>query len=111
MSLGPPRNHGCRISDDWTYKGTRTVVLENELLCVTVLVDKGTDIVEFRYKPLDLDYLLMLLGGIRNPKHDVPSAAFDEPFHDYYSGGWNDTVPSDGPPNVYKGAVFVSTAR
>ncbi|MBV7338139.1 aldose 1-epimerase family protein [Chloroflexi bacterium TSY] len=106
MSLGLPRNHGCRISDDWTYKGMRTVVLENELLRVTVLIDKGTDIVEFRYKPLDLDYLLMLPGGIRNPRHDIPSAAFDEPFHDYYSGGWNDIVPSGGPPNVYKGAVF-----
>jgi len=101
MALGLPRNHGCRISDDWTYKGMRTVILENELLRVVVLVDKGTDIVEFRYKPLDLDYMLLLPGGIRNPAHDVPSAATDLVFLDYYSGGWNEILPSGGPPSTY----------
>jgi len=106
MSLGRPRNHGCRISDEWTFKGMRSLILENELVRITILVDKGTDIVEFRYKPLDLDPMLFLPGGIRNPKHDTPSAYTDEPFHDYYSGGWNDILPSGGPPSSYKGAVF-----
>lgn len=106
MSLGRPRNHGCRISDEWTYKGMRSLILENDQVRITILVDKGTDIVEFRYKPLDLDPLLFLPGGIRNPKHDSPSAYTDEPFHDYYSGGWNDILPSGGAPSSYKGAIF-----
>ena len=74
MSLGQPRNHGCRISDAWTFQGMRTLILENELLRVTVLVDKGSDIVEFRYKPFDLDFLFLSPGGIRNPNRGIVSA-------------------------------------
>ena len=33
--------HGCRISDEWTLRGMRTAVLENELIRVTVLLDRG----------------------------------------------------------------------
>jgi galactose mutarotase-like enzyme len=106
MTLASPRNHGCRISDGWTYKGMRTLVLENELLRVTVLVDKGSDIVEFRYKPRDLDFLLFMPGGIRNPQHGVPSAFTNSPFIDYYSGGWNEILPSGGPAVTYQGASF-----
>ena len=38
------RSHGCRVSDAWTYRGLRTVVLENEVLRVVILIDKGADI-------------------------------------------------------------------
>jgi hypothetical protein len=106
MPLSPARNHGCRISDAWTYKGMRTLVLENELLRVTVLLDKGSDIVEFRYKPRDLDFLLMQPGGIRNPLREPPSAYTDSPFLDFYSGGWNEILPNGGPGVVYEGAAF-----
>lgn len=44
------RNYKCRIREI-IYKGLRTVTLENELIKVTVLADKGTDIIEFLYKP------------------------------------------------------------
>ncbi|NOZ50016.1 MAG: aldose 1-epimerase [Chloroflexi bacterium] len=104
MTFRKPRNHGCRISDDWTYKGMRTVVLENELLRVTILVDKGSDIVEFRYKPLDLDFLHYAPGGIRNPTRETPSAYSTSPFLDFFSGGWNEILPNGGPFVTYKGA-------
>jgi hypothetical protein len=82
----------------------RTLILENELLRVTVLIDKGSDIVEFRYKPLDLDFLILAPGGIRNPNRGLPSAASDAPFLDYYSGGWNEILPNGGPAVSYRGA-------
>ncbi len=104
MSLGQPRNHGCRISDAWTFQGMRTLILENELLRVTVLVDKGSDIVEFRYKPFDLDFLFMSPGGIRNPNRGIVSAPSGGPFLDYFSGGWNEVLPNGGPLVAYKGA-------
>jgi hypothetical protein len=104
MSLGRPRNHGCRISDDWAFKGMRTLVIENELLRVTVLVDRGSDIVEFRYKPLDLDFLYFAPGGIRNPARETPSAYTKDPYLDYFSGGWNEILPNGGPAVMYKGA-------
>ncbi len=106
MSLGKPRNHGCRISDAWTVDGMRTVILENELLRVVVLVGKGTDIVEFRYKPRDLDYLLFMPNGLRNPNKGVVSTPTNGPFLDYYSGGWNDILPNGGPYSTYNGAEF-----
>ena len=90
MSIGQPRNHGCRISDAWTFQGMRTLILENELLRVTVLLDKGSDIVEFRYKPLDLDFLFFAPTGIRNPNRGIVSAPSGGPFLGYFSGGWND---------------------
>ena len=93
----------CRISDDWTYKGMRTVILENELLRVVVITDKGSDIVEFRYKPTDTDFMLMLPQGVRNPLHDTPSAHHKHSFLDYYSGGWNEVVPNGGRLPLFRG--------
>lgn len=104
MTLGRPRNHGCRIADHWTLRGMRAIILENELLRVTVLADKGSDIVEFRYKPQDLDLLFFAPGGIRNPGREPVSAAGASPFLDYFSGGWNEVLPNGGPPVNYKGA-------
>ncbi len=104
MSLGPPRNHGCRVSDAWTVLGMRAIILENELLRVTVLADKGSDIVEFRYKPQDLDVLFSAPGGLRNPNRGLVSAPSAGPFLDYFSGGWNEVLPNGGPLASYKGA-------
>lgn len=104
MTLGLPRNHGCRISDGWKLSGLQTIILENELLRVTVLADKGSDIVEFRYKPLDLDLLFFSPNGIRNPNRGAVSAPTSGPFLDYFSGGWNEVLPNGGPAVNYKGA-------
>jgi hypothetical protein len=106
MTLGVPRNHGCRISDEWSLAGMRAIVLENELLRVVVLADKGSDIVEFRYKPLDLDFLFFAPGGIRNPQRVAPPSASTAPFLDYYSGGWNEILPNGGPHVEYRGAGY-----
>ncbi len=104
MPLGKPRNHGCRLSDAWRLDGMKTIILENEKLRVVVLVDKGSDIVEFRYKPLDLDFLYFAPGGIRNPRSFTLSAPSTGPFLDYFSGGWNEVLPNGGPHVNYKGA-------
>jgi hypothetical protein len=104
MPLGQPRNHGCRISDAWTLAGMRTLILENELLRVVVLVDKGSDIIEFRYKPHGLDFLFFSLSGLRNPTVNLPSAPSTGPFLDYFSGGWNEILLNGGPHVTYKGA-------
>ena len=51
------RNYGCRVSDAWTFRGLKTAVIENELLRVVVLIDKGADIYQFVHKPTDTDFL------------------------------------------------------
>ena len=104
MMLYPPHDRTCWISDAWKFNHLQTVILENELLRVVLLPDKGADIVEFRYKPRNTDFLLHLPNGIRNPQRDTPSAASQNPFLDYFSGGWNDILPNGGPFITYQGA-------
>jgi hypothetical protein len=99
--------HGCRVSDEWALRGMRAALLENELLRVLVLLDRGAEIVEFRYKPLDLDPLLRLPVELRNPSLGQPSiGAAGGTFLDYYAGGWQEILPNGGPPASYKGADY-----
>lgn len=89
------RKQGCRISLDYTYKGMRVGYLENELLRVGILLDKGADIFEFTYKPLDLDFMWQSPIELRKP-FIATSAQPEGSFHDYYYGGWQEILPSAG---------------
>jgi hypothetical protein len=102
----PFGNNGCHISDEWTYKGLRTVVLENHWLRVVVLADRGSDIIEFRYKPYDVDFLLRRPRGIRAPQDGSLDPLGETALIDYYSGGWNEILPNGGAPSHYKGAAL-----
>jgi len=105
--VGLRRNYGCRLTANATLEGLRIVVLENEKLRITVLVDKGTDIIEFLYKPKDIDFMWRSPMGLRNPATMVPSSDTSLGFwFDFYEGGWQDILPSGGPPSRYKGAEF-----
>jgi galactose mutarotase-like enzyme len=97
---------GCRISDEWTYKGLRTVILENDVLRVVILADRGSDIIEFRYKPYDVDFLLRRPHGIRSPQDGNLDPLGDTAFIDYFSGGWCEILPNGGGPSHYKGAAL-----
>jgi hypothetical protein len=85
----------------------RAVVLENERLRVTVLLDKGGDVVEFNYKPRDMDFVWLTPMGLRNPR-DVAGGASDDValFLDQYEGGWQEIFPSGGAPSVYHGTAL-----
>jgi hypothetical protein len=107
VSYPADRNHGCRLTTGGTLKGFRTVVLENQKLRVTVLLDKGTDIWEFLYKPLDLDFMWRSPMLLRESGLFVPSSSTSLGlWYDYYEGGWQDIAPSGGPTSTYKGAEF-----
>jgi hypothetical protein len=89
------RKTGCRISLDYTYKGMRIAYLENELLRVGVLLDKGADIFDFTYKPRDLDVMWQSPIPMRKP-FVATSALPEGAFHDYFYGGWQEVLPSAG---------------
>jgi hypothetical protein len=73
----------------------RVGFLENELIHVGILLDKGADIFTFRYKPMDLDFLWQSPIELRKPF--VSTSALPEGvFHDYYYGGWQEVLPSAG---------------
>lgn len=89
------RKTGCRISLDYTYKGMRVAFLENKVLQVGILIDKGADLFEFTYKPRDLDFLWQSPIPLRRP-FVATSALPEGAFHDYYYGGWQEVLPSAG---------------
>lgn len=98
------RTHGCRITV-FTMHGMRCLTMENEVLRVTLLLDKGADIVEFRHKKSDLDFMWRTPMGIRNPLAYSPSRSDpDGNFLDCYEGGWQELFPNIGNPCEYRGA-------
>ncbi|GCL71928.1 DUF4432 domain-containing protein [Paenibacillus naphthalenovorans] len=97
-------HYGCRIDPYGTYKGMRTLVLQNELIRMSILLDKGSDIFELLYKPKDVDFMWRSPIGLRHPP--IP-ASMQNPqgiFTDYYHGGWQELFPSASGPSYYQGA-------
>lgn len=101
------RNYGCRVSDRFQFNGLRVVFLENQSLRVMVLADKGADIYEFLYKPLDVDFMW------RSPwlpssagSHILSNSPAHGHFLDFYSGGWQEIFPQGSSPCIYKGAPY-----
>ena len=88
---------GCRISDEWTYKGMKVLVIENSEIRVVVVPDKGSDIVSFRHQPTGTEFMWESPVGLRNPAKYVPAVSAPEgPFHDLYEGGWQELFPNPG---------------
>lgn len=100
------RNYGCRLNTDYYYKDLRVAVLENEYLRISILIDKGTDIFEFLYKPKDIDFLWLSPWGINSPSKFIPTTyAKRGNFMDYYEGGWQEIIPNFGQGGTYYGGV------
>jgi hypothetical protein len=99
------RTYGCRVSDAWSFRGLRTVVIENELVRVVVLADKGADIYSFVHKPSDTEYLWRTPWGVRDPRAFLPTTGGAENvWLDVYEGGWQTVVPHGGYPSTVAGA-------
>ena len=105
------RNWGCRVHEI-TLAGLRAIVLENELLRVTVLADKGGDVVEFCHKPRDLDFAWLAPAGLRDPR-DIAGGAADDAalFHDQYEGGWQESSRTVAPRARTAAPLSPSTGR
>lgn len=106
FSINDPHRHfGCRINDRITWKGYRALLLQNELLQIVVLVDKGSEIVQFLHKPTDTDFLWHAPNELREEAHFVPAGGDQtSSFFDRWSGGWFEVLPNGGPGSMYKGA-------
>ncbi len=103
MDYSSWRNYGCRVFE-YTHRGYKFITLENSLLKVTVFADKGADIYEIIYKPMDLDFLWKSPNQIREAGKYAPTAYNDEcTYLDNYYGGWQELLPAGGP-DMYKGA-------
>lgn len=104
MPAAAYRHYACRILDDLLYKGYRTVFLENDLLRIGILLDKGADLFQFTYKPADLDYLWRSpVGLLHRDRFVATRASSSGAFLDAYHGGWQEILPGGGPAE-YRGA-------
>ena len=68
MHYQKERNYGCRVSDDWEFRGNKVAIIENEKIRVMVLVDKGADIYSFVHKSSDTDYMWRSVWGVRDTR-------------------------------------------
>jgi galactose mutarotase-like enzyme len=90
------RNFGCRITE-CVLKGFRSLILENNLVRVTILADKGTDIYELLYKPSDLDAMWRAPLGLRERHSNItPREHESGKFLDFAFGGWFEMFPNAG---------------
>jgi hypothetical protein len=89
------RNWGARLHHT-SLRGVPAVVLENELLRITVLLH-GAHLIEFNHKPRDLDFVWLTPGTAWPGSGD---------FFDSYPGGWQEVFPNGGAPATYRGAVL-----
>lgn len=97
-------NWGARISADTTYHGLRALVIENEQLRTTILLDKGTDVVELLHKPTDTDFMWKSpIGWKSNQNFLTTTQNSISNFMDFYGGGWQECFPSGGPFTKYAG--------
>ena len=100
------RNFACRLRE-FVYRGHRCVSLENQQLRVVIAADKGADIIEFLYKPLDVDALWHSPTGLRAFDHYRASSPLAEgQFRQYYPGGWHEMLPNGAAPCSHRGAHF-----
>jgi galactose mutarotase-like enzyme len=78
--------------------------MENSLLRIVLLMDKGGDIIEFVYKPGDIDFMYKRAGGLsETARHIAPAPQATGAYFDHYPGGWQEILPGGGPMN-YRGA-------
>src|SRR5437762_13491838 len=82
--------------------------LENQLIRISVVADKGADIYEFLHKPTDTEFLLRTPLGLRRQPRTLPTINLREgSFSDFYEGGWQELLPVAGDfPSESKGAQF-----
>lgn len=80
--------------------------MENSRLRIVFLLDKGSDIIELRHKPFDINLLWESPTGWRNPfQENGLNPNLSGSFLDYYGGGWQDIAPSAGGHSVvHRGA-------
>jgi hypothetical protein len=100
------RNYGCRIHEI-IYKGFKSLIIENEKIRCFILVDKGTDIIEFLYKPKDIDFMWKSPLDLYQPlKIPLTKENDSGGFLDFYLGGWHEMLPNIYLPSEYKGTNF-----
>jgi len=92
----------CRITTG-SEAGHPAVYLENDLLKITLLPEKGADIYQFIHKPTGLDVLWKNPVGLWPPGSPPHDGSLGFPFLQNYEGCWQELFPSYNDPTTYNG--------
>ena len=82
------------------------LVLENEELRVTILPDKGADIVGFAHKATGVDPLFRAPWGLQPAGSEPREGSDGHAFLENYGGGWQELFPNAGDPCTYGGEAI-----
>ncbi len=77
------------VTDEWSYRGLRAVILQNEILRVSVFPEVGARIFDIVHLPSQTNVLW------HNPRVRLQKAPFGSRFDDYWAGGWDEVFPND----------------
>lgn len=83
--------------------GHPAVYLENDLLRITVLPEKGADIYAFIHKPTGLDLMWKNPVGLWPPGSPPHDGSIGVPFLENYEGCWQELFPNCGDKTRYNG--------
>ena len=100
------RNFACRVTERVSLGYLKAIVIENEKLRITVLAGRGGDVVEFLYKPKDMDFAWLTFTGVRGNAVDPDAPEQLDSFMDEYPGGWQTIFPNGGEPSEYNGVAM-----
>ena len=102
MTAGKSRTN---VTETIIGRAMRAIVLENDLLSTTVLLDQGADIHTLIYKPKGMDVMWKAPRPPREPGvGPTPAGDSMTVWLTYYRGGWQVIFPNFGPAVEYKGA-------
>lgn len=92
----------CRVSTG-SASGWASLVLENDLLRVSVLPDKGADIYELVDRRTGIDVLFKGPWGLQPPGSPPLEGSGEDEFMWNYEGGWQELLPSVNDACTYRG--------
>jgi hypothetical protein len=78
-----------RIDDQWTHRGLRTIVLENDRIRVEILPDLGARINRVEHLASGTDLLW------HNPRIEPRIVPIGASYDDNFAGGWDELFPND----------------
>lgn len=95
-----PVAHDCRLTEG-RIRGLRSLTLDNGLISVTVLPEKGADIYSFMCLRTGVDVLWKSPWGLQRTPAETEAQWLDQ-----YEGGWQLLFPNAGEACEYKGALL-----
>jgi len=93
----------AQVRETTLARNVPALVLENDLISVTVLPGKGADISSLVSRPDDIDVMWRSPWGLLPPGHVASTNDSGAAWLEAYEGGWQELFPNGGNANTYRG--------